>query len=356
MENLEIINIDRSMILDGSYRKLNADKSKGISIIAGKLKKEPLGDTVIQSYIFADRWEREDALKWVEDNGDMTALLLGNNKIINLGEETMDNRLNEGNPKIAKMFSCENKDFDDTKMTFTATASTEDKDRDGDVLVASGWKVKNYKKNPVVLWQHNADLMPVAKADDVWVDGGKLKFKPTFAPAEINPFARQVYLAYKKGYLTSFSVRFDPIEWEDIIEEGKDQQTLMRRGRKFKSHELLEISAVNIPANPQATKSADLVDFIVKSYMFENKSDINIDIDELYAKADDTLKVKIDKLMELREMKEAKIKSNSIKEISIWIDNEVKKLESELEIDRKTMQLSENLKELQSGITRLIQK
>lgn len=343
-----------SLFIDTSFKTIVIDSSKGIKAVAGKLKSEPNGGMVVQSYLFdKEKWEKEDAIKWVEEHSKMTDAILGSNEIIDFSDNLKESRPME---KLKKSFVFENKDFDDTEMSFVATASTEDKDRDGDIIVARGWKLKNYKKNPVVLWQHDSNLMPIARAEEVWVDDGKLKFKPIFASEDINPFAKQVYRAFKKKFLTSFSVRFDPIDWEDIQEDAKDDTNLIRRGRKFKSAELLEISAVNIPANPMATKSPELIDFVVKSYMYQNNAGLDFELEEIYGEAGDQLKIKIDKFMELKELKEQKNKVKSMDDIGSWVDSEIAKLEFELETDKKKMKLEQELKEIQAGITRLVKK
>jgi hypothetical protein len=93
-------------------------------------------------------------------------------------------------------------------------------------------------------------------------------------PKDIYPFADQVYEMYKTGYLKSFSVRFDPVKWEDIAidENARRAGVRQRYGREYKEQDLLEISAVNIPANPEAMANKDYQDFIVKSFIADNLS------------------------------------------------------------------------------------
>ena len=65
-----------------------------------------------------------------------------------------------------------------------------------------------------------------------------------FASQE-NPFAKIARDLYRGGYLRAASVGFVPIRWED----GKDKSAFKR---KYVEQELLEVSAVGIPANPNA--------------------------------------------------------------------------------------------------------
>jgi HK97 family phage prohead protease len=341
-----------SLFVDGSLKTITLSESKGIKAVIGKLRIEPNAGTRVQKYIFdKNKWDMESAQAWVNDHKTMHECEMGENEIINFNDDK-----EKPMEKIKKLYNVGCKDFNDEEKSFIATASTEDIDRDGDILMMNGWRLKNYKKNPVILWQHDASLMPIAKAEEVWKEDKKLKFKPVFAPSEVNPFAQQVYNAYKKGFLTSFSVRFDPIEFEDMpIDE--DNPTAFR-GRKYKAQELLEISAVNIPSNPQATKSAELIDFVVKSYFYENKGDMNMDLSEIYSKSNNELKEKITKLFELKEISNQIKESARIKEIEQFVDTEIEKLSRELEGYNKNryleIELANKLKELQGGITALL--
>lgn len=349
---LEILVRDINQFIESTLK--NSCVNNGISICGGKLKNDSSSGMRIAKYIFeSPKWDLESATKWANEHIGMMELEMGNNEIINFDDKEYKME------KIKKLYSVESKDFNDEEKSFIATASTDDIDRDGDILATGGWKLKNFKKNPIVLWQHDASLMPIAKAENVWVEENKLKFKPIFAPSDVNPFAEQVYNAYKKGFLTSFSVRFDPIEWEDMPVDK--EKPMLRQGRKYKSSELLEISAVNVPANPNATKSTELLDFVVKSYLYENKSNINVDLKEIYTKADNELKEKLDRLFELQEIKQKNLELKKVQEIETFVDNEILKLSAEINNEllmsqekEKSKILTKELKELQIGITDLL--
>lgn len=123
-----------------------------------------------------------------------------------------------------------------------AVASEEVKDREGEILSIDGWDLKNFKKNPVLLYYHNMRperSLPIGKAKSIKfleVNGKKrLVFEPEFE--EITEFGRTVKRFYEEGYLNSFSVGFIPLE--------KD-------GNRYIRQELLEVSAVPVPALPTA--------------------------------------------------------------------------------------------------------
>jgi hypothetical protein len=252
-----------SLFADASFRTIDISKPKGIKAIIGKLKSDPNGSTQVQSYLFdKEKFTTEEAKKWVEENKDFTSFLVDEREddIITFGDRTPQ-------PKT-KVYACEIKNFNDQTRSFDAVASTEEKDRDGDVLEVAGWQLKNYRKNPIVLWKHNPDIPAIAKTTNIWKEKGVLMFTPQFASADIHPFADQIYKLYKGGFLRSFSVRFDPFKWEDMPKnEGEQRQYF---GRKYKLQDLLEISCVNVPANAGCLVSRDYQDMIVKSFQLSN--------------------------------------------------------------------------------------
>lgn len=129
-------------------------------------------------------------------------------------------------------------------------ASTAVLDRQGDVIEQDGWELKNFKKNPVILWGHNVreERPPIGKAEKVWIDGAgksaKLMFKAKFDMADA--FAADIYRKVKEGFLSMVSVGFLPMDWEQLKSDE------LMGGNRFTKQELLEISFVPVPANPQA--------------------------------------------------------------------------------------------------------
>ncbi len=146
------------------------------------------------------------------------------------------------NPKY-KVFTSEIKAFDEKNGTMVASISTDTVDRMGEVLDPKGVDLTNYKKNPVVLWAHDYSVPPIAKA--LWVkrDGNsgvisKMEFAKT-------AFAQEIFQLYVGGFMKAFSVGFIP---KDYVEgDGKKSPRLT-----FTQWEMLEYSAVPVPANPDA--------------------------------------------------------------------------------------------------------
>lgn len=119
---------------------------------------------------------------------------------------------------------------------FTAVASSEAEDRQGEVVDIKAWNLKNFKNNPMMLWMHD-HTKPLGKATRVWVDKAtnQLRFKGTISTAtEWGKAAKQLM---DEGILNSFSVGFRALEID---------------GNRITKAELYEISLVTVPANPEA--------------------------------------------------------------------------------------------------------
>jgi len=141
------------------------------------------------------------------------------------------------------------KEIDPEKRTMVVTISTKTKDRAGDIMEPGGMKFENYKKNPVVLWAHDYKGRPIAKTLWIKVQGDKVIAKPRFANTDL---ANEVFELYKGGFLNAWSVGFIPEDFEP----NKEKQGDKIDGYKVRTWELLEYSAVPVPANPEALSNA----------------------------------------------------------------------------------------------------
>ena len=121
-------------------------------------------------------------------------------------------------------------------------ASTGEVDRHGDTVAPEGWRLDAYRDNPVVLWAHDYGEPAIGRAEAVWSDGRALRARLEFAPTE---FAGQVERLYRQGYQRGVSVGFRPLRFE----ERRDPVNGSFLGIRFLEQELLEISAVPVPAN-----------------------------------------------------------------------------------------------------------
>ena len=140
----------------------------------------------------------------------------------------------------------------------TFVASTGAVDRHGDTVAPEGWRLDAYRENPVVLWAHDYRRPAIGRAQSVWRDGAALLARLEFAPTE---FAREVEDLYRQGYQQGVSVGFRPLRFE----ERRDSRTGAFLGIRFLEQELLEISAVPVPANRGAlmARRADVATEVV---------------------------------------------------------------------------------------------
>ena len=129
-------------------------------------------------------------------------------------------------------------------------ASSEALDRYEEVIVPAGWRLGNYRRNPVFqnAHQYGDVLFTLGRAlltEVREVAGREALFQRIEFAVEINPVARIAYGLYKGRFLNAVSVGFIPIRWENGGAEAGYR-------RKYLEQELLEVSAVGIPANPEA--------------------------------------------------------------------------------------------------------
>lgn len=142
-------------------------------------------------------------------------------------------------------------------------ASNDKLDRYDEVIVAEGWQLENYKKNPVFQNSHKYGdiIFTLGKSLVTEIRGNALVQKILFA-VDINPVAKLAYDLYRGKFLNAVSVGFIPIRWET----GSDQSAYRR---KYLEQELLELSAVSIPANPDALQLAVKAGAVDKSDLKE---------------------------------------------------------------------------------------
>lgn len=123
-------------------------------------------------------------------------------------------------------------------------------DRDGDVVLPRAFEfggLDNFKKNPIVLYTHNKteQRLPVGKVDIDSIEITDETFEGDIIFDLNDPFAKLVYEKYKNGFLNAFSIGFRCLEYGEPILDGQKGITVLKA-------ELLEISCVAIPSNPNA--------------------------------------------------------------------------------------------------------
>jgi hypothetical protein len=176
-------------------------------------------------------------------------------------------------------------------------ASNETLDRYHEILSVTGWRLEHYRRNPVFqnAHQYGDILFTLGRALVTEVRGGGTSapgphlFQRIEFAVDVNPMARIAYGLYKGKFLNAVSVGFIPLRWEDAppttsergsgtrVERvptghsgGRDAVPSVpiispfcteaadcaspspKPRRRYLEQELLEVSAVSIPANPDA--------------------------------------------------------------------------------------------------------
>ena len=231
---------------------------------------------------------------------------------------------------------------DDEEYTFDVIATTEDTDRDNEVIKVNWWDSKNWEKNPVILANHDYTVQSIIwKGLKFYTSNGQKRLKGVFS--KTNPLWQLAKNLYEEGMLKTVSVGFIPLKRNEqdykIIEKA----------------ELLEVSFVAVPANPNATSldwklyTEALEKGLIKEIQepVEEHIDDDEDIEDLQNKTTEMEEVK----KELAEIKEL-IKSISAKNTADdkvdeeEIDEVKQKKELIQSINKWTAKLLENMKKL----------
>jgi len=144
-------------------------------------------------------------------------------------------------------------EVDDDSREVRVVASEESVDRYGDIVRASGWDLKHFKRNPVLLFAHDSRSPPIGMVSKVGVEGDKLIATAKFLPEGVYDFADTIWRIVKAGALRAVSVGFLPTEKPIAIRDATNEHIT---GFEFVGQELLELSVVPVPANPQALSLA----------------------------------------------------------------------------------------------------
>lgn len=159
-------------------------------------------------------------------------------------------------------------------------ANTPALDRDGEVLLPKGCDTRNFMSNPVMLMIHNYRAVPVGKVESLNITPEFIEFDFKFAE---NPIGKELEDLYNHGFMSAFSVGFIPHKWTNPALDGEKSTNLevetfegtkyaidltkyAKVPQKIYTHwELLEISPVPVPSNPEALIRRNVETMIGKS-------------------------------------------------------------------------------------------
>lgn len=240
-----------------------------------------------------------------------------------------------------KDYNVEIKGIKEDEAIIEATFSTNDVDRHGEVVVQSGWDLKEFSMNPVILWGHDHSQPAIGKAIEIGLnEQGNLWGKIKFAVKE-NPLAKTIYDLFKGGYMRAFSVgyyneKYDVLDKEN--EDGEKEQVEIHLKNK-----LYEISAVNVGANALALAKQKGINIepIEKAVLKPKKEEVNKDIKEEEKEPYNSDMSVLKGIIE----KEGRVLSSKNKKV---IQDAIEVLNKLLQEDKKTEEDSEESKLLEN--------
>ena len=142
-------------------------------------------------------------------------------------------------------------------------SSDETLDRYSEIICASGWRLDSYRRNPVFqnAHQYGDIIFTLGKAlvtEVRQINGRSCLYQRIEFAVDANPIAKIAYALYRGAYISTVSVGFIPIRWEDSPDSSPTSSSISSSSsssacrRRYLEQELLEVSAVAIPANPNA--------------------------------------------------------------------------------------------------------
>jgi HK97 family phage prohead protease len=123
--------------------------------------------------------------------------------------------------------------------------STGDVDRAGDIVDPNGIDFTAYRKNPVILYQHDHDE-PVARSVEIGLINGRVEALIQFPDPGASEKSDEVYNLIKAGVLNAISIGFIPLE--AIALDPKEPWG----AKRYTKSEMLEASVVSVPCNSNA--------------------------------------------------------------------------------------------------------
>jgi hypothetical protein len=239
---------DKELFVEGSFRTINISKEKGIKAIIGKLKTDAQGSTVVQKYLFdIEKWSMAEAKEWVKEHGKANI-----ESLMKLYEEIDISGSDEN--KVTKFFRIKVASVDEDKHTARVYISTEEKDRDDEIILLSAWKkdLNRYKAHPVLLSSHNYQSIQsqIGEAGSLGFDDKGFYADFKWYEGEGNKEADWGWNLAKKGK-AMFSVGFRA--HEALMGEAIPVELRKKDPRRvFTRVELLEVSQVVVGSNQGA--------------------------------------------------------------------------------------------------------
>lgn len=191
----------------------------------------------------------------------------------------------------------------------------------GSRIMTAGIDIKQYKKNPIVLWMHirpvigsKEEPLPIGRMENIRVEGENLVGDIVFD--ENDDFARKIKGKYDGGFLNMVSAGLD------IVELSEDEQYLLpgqTRMTVVKS-KLREVSCVDIGANDDSLVDTTL--YYKEQVIDMNKNDQANEVIPLLKNRLDNNNKKAKKMNEI--LKALNLKEGATEEMSVKAINSLK--------------------------------
>lgn len=192
----------------------------------------------------------------------------------------------------------------DKGMEFILSDATPD--RYGDIILADGWQLENFNKNPIALFGHQSSF-PIGTWENVSIKDGALRGFLKMAPEGTSERIDEIGKLIEAGVLKAVSVGFRPIESKPISSDSY--------GEIYMKQELVETSVVSVPANPNAlavAKSLGISDDTMKVAFAKQGNEVTIT-----ERSIDTTKTK------MRRTKSSVIVEPPLVHVIKWRDQEI---------------------------------
>ena len=141
--------------------------------------------------------------------------------------------------------------LDEKAGLISAVVSTEDVDRDGDIVRQGGWDLAHFSAHPILLSSHNYRGLTnqIGEWTQMKVEGTELVGEAKYYIRDGNEEADWGFKLAKRGR-AAFSVGFVP-----DMSKAKQIEAHGNISYEFQGQELLEVSQVTVPSNPQALQA-----------------------------------------------------------------------------------------------------
>lgn len=239
-----------------------------------------------------------------------------------------EHRLDENVIFIRKGITASDLEFKDGERAIISHITTDTVDRDGEIVDPDGAFLKDYEKNPVVLFGHDHRNLPIGR--NMWIkrDEKGLVAKTIYATHQQ---AEDVYQYRKQGFPLAQSIGFIPIETVRYEEGSKERKQGIFR--KFTKWILLEYSDVPVPSNPDAIAIAISKGLIPNDSVEKVEGSSEIKSDELIDSKEET------KILEQKETEKEDPSTEkpsvkiTVEIVKAELDNEEKELDGDYFID-----------------------